>query len=63
MAKMNITKARKVVTIAFYTVLNRAPDSTGLKYWSEQLRDGKIDDIDLYYGLFTSKEYQQKMKK
>lgn len=60
---MNITKARKLVTIGYYTVLNRAPDSAGLKYWSEQLRDGKIDETDLYYAFFTSKEYQNLMKK
>ena len=60
---MNITRAKKIVTIAYYTVLNRAPDKSGLNTWSAQLRDGKMDDIDLYYALFTSKEYQDSLKK
>ena len=63
MAKMNITKARKLVTIAYYTVLNRAPDSAGLNDWARKLSAGSIDETDLYYSFFTSKEYQNLMKK
>lgn len=63
MARMNITKARKLVTIAYYTVLNRAPDTTGLNDWARKLSSGSIDETDLYYAFFTSKEYQNLMKK
>lgn len=61
--KMNIIKARKVVTIAYYTVLNRKPDHLGLNSWANKLRDGIIDEVDLYYELFNSKEYQNMLKK
>lgn len=63
MAKINITKARKIVTIAFYTILNRKPDEQGLNYWSKILSNGTIDETDLYYSLFTSTEYQELLKK
>lgn len=62
-AKLNITQARKIVTIAYYTVLNRKPDDSGLKSWSNDLVSGKITETDLYYGLFTSKEYQLLLEK
>ena len=62
MAKMNITKARKIVSIAYYTVLNRAPDSAGLNDWAKKLSAGTIDETDLYYSFFSSKEYQNLMK-
>lgn len=63
MSSLNITKARKIVSIAYYTILNRAPDEDGLKYWSNLLVAGKIDETDLSYSLFSSKEYAESLKK
>lgn len=60
---MNITKARKLVTIAYYTILNRAPDKSGLEFHAKRLSNGSCDETDLYYDLFTSKEYANLLKK
>ena len=56
-------KAKKLVTIAYYTILNRPPDSSGLAHFTKLLTSGKFDETDLSYALFTSKEYQSKFIK
>lgn len=59
---MELSKAKQIVTIAYYTILNRPPDKQGLEHHAKLLMDNKIDEIDLAYALFTSKEYQGKIK-
>lgn len=59
---MELNKAKQIVTIAYYTILNRPPDSKGLEHHAKLLVNNTMDEIDLAYALFTSKEYQSKIK-
>lgn len=61
--KTTLARARKVVTIAYLTILERNPDKQGLEMWSKKYANGEIDDIDLAYNFFMSAEYQARFKK
>ena len=61
--KTTLARAKKVVTIAYLTILDRNPDKQGLEMWSKKYASGEIDDIDLAYSFFTSNEYQKRFKK
>lgn len=63
MAKMNIVKARKIVTIAYELLLDRSPDKAGLEFWAKKVSSGEVDENDLMYSFITSSEYQKNKKK
>ena len=57
-------KAEKIVIIAYYTVLNRKPSVIGLTHYVNKLmNDDEFDEVDVYYNLFTSVEYNKTLKK
>jgi SAM-dependent methyltransferase len=51
---------REFVYNAYRAILKRPPDNAGLKNALEQLRHGKVDKIDVLYGLVSSREAQEK---
>lgn len=63
MATISKDRAKKIVTIAYYTILNRKPDNSGLTTYTNKIISSGWDDVDVAYALFTSKEYQDLLKK
>lgn len=64
MKEISKTRANKIVTVAYYTILNRKPDPAGLKFYSNRLLlDPDYDETDLAYNLFTSSEYNMNLLK
>jgi O-antigen chain-terminating methyltransferase len=51
---------REFVNNAYRAILKRPPDEAGLKNSVEQLRQGKVDKIDILYALASSREGQEK---
>ena len=64
MKNVNKIKANRIVTVAYYTILNRKPDKNGLTHFSKKLiSDPDYDETDLAYDLFTSAEYNMNLIK
>ena len=59
MAKMSKTDAEKIVSVLYYVILDRAPDKSGLTFWTNQMLNG-ASDYAVAYGLFNSDEYKRK---
>ena len=64
MKNVNKIKANRIVTVAYYTIMNRRPDKAGLTYYSKKLiTDPDYDEMDLAYDLYTSTEYNMNLLK
>ncbi len=48
------------VTRFYVHILNRQPDSAGLSAWSENLRSGKEQGVNVGYGFVQSPEFKKR---
>lgn len=62
--KINITKARKMVIIAYEIILDRTPSKSEVDYWSKKIIKGEIsDETDLIYAFVNGAEFKKGRKK